>query len=104
MSEETEPRRRTKVVEPPPADPRVEHKKGLAKKEQARQKEMSAKGMFYTENNGKILRLLVKANGTYSTYIGKAKLMKDFIARCKAQNTWAEQHQVKEFVSKIRGE
>ena len=74
----------------PRGTPQNEHFKKLAKQRSEKLKEVVTKKTFYTtsEDGKKILFMTVKACGVYSSYIGKAAKMQDYLTRKKKDGTF----------------
>lgn len=87
-------------------NPANEHAKKLAKENSA--KKIKPVKTLYTVKDGKVLRIDVKPNGAYQSYIGNYKKNKDaintLIKQWEKEGIWIPEHAVEEAVSKIVAE
>jgi hypothetical protein len=86
--------------------PANEHAKKLAKTKKPKVKPSRE---FYTLKNGKYLKITVKENGDYSTFICREKTMKEadkkaMVAKWDKEGKWVEAHKVDEVAEKLRKE
>lgn len=81
--------------------PAIEHAKALAK--EASKKREVPKKEFYTKRDGKYLKITVKPNGAYSTYIGQfgkgvTKVDED---KWKSEGVWHHEHEIDQICSEF---
>lgn len=97
---------RKNVVKDDRGNPANEHAKKLAK--EASTKKVKLVKTIYTVKDGKVLRIDVKPNGSYSSYIGNYKKNKEqinvLIKQWEKESVWVPEHQVEESISKIIAE
>lgn len=80
--------------------PMSEHAKEIAK--EASRKKVVPKKEFYTIENGKALKITVKPNGAYATFIAREeKLTKDEINKWKKSGQFVYPHEKDEVCAKF---
>jgi hypothetical protein len=87
--------------------PANEHAKKKSKEKSVLAKKEKPEEIFYTIKNGKILQIKVRANGAYSSFVGKkSKLPKDTfdvnVKTWKTEGTWLSEEDYEEKVSAVQ--
>lgn len=87
--------------------PANEHAKKKAKEKSELSKKAKPEEIFFTIKGGKILQLKVRANGAYSSFVGKkSKMTKDAydtqVKKWKAEGVWLSEEDCEEKVSEVQ--
>lgn len=85
-----------------------QHAKTLAKKEAEKKAKQEIFKYFYTVAGHKVLKMICKANGVYSVYIGSLKknadVLKGSIEKWKKEGIFCEGHAAKEKAKELRAD
>lgn len=88
---------------PEPGNPANEWAKKMAQEKANRQPKASK--TVYTKKDGKVLKVDIKVNGAYSSYIGNYKKHKDqlipLISQWKKEGSWVDEFELEEKTKEI---